>query len=113
MTPVDIFDSKQVIEPAWGISIRELTRHAQNLKVPQIDSDFVPFDGALENIDSELRVNTLCYELARAVGGFLAFRRATGVVSSVGCFVFGRCVESCYTALHDRETFLLTLIPPA
>ncbi|MBR0289003.1 MAG: sugar-binding transcriptional regulator [Selenomonadaceae bacterium] len=64
-----IVDNKQVIGLAWGTSIRELTRHAQNSKVPQIDADFVPLDGGPENIDSELHVNTLCYELARAFGG--------------------------------------------
>ena len=64
-----IVANKQVIGLAWGTSIRELTRHAQNSKVPQIDSDFVPLDGGPENIDSELHVNTLCYELARAFGG--------------------------------------------
>ena len=64
-----IVDNKQVIGLAWGTSIRELTHHAQNSKVPQIDSDFVPLDGGPENIDSELHVNTLCYELARAFGG--------------------------------------------
>ncbi len=64
-----IVADKQVIGLAWGTSIRELTRHAQNSKVPQIDSDFVPLDGGPENIDSELHVNTLCYELARAFGG--------------------------------------------
>ena len=64
-----IVSDKQIIGLAWGTSIRELTRHAQNSKVPQIDSDFVPLDGGPENIDSELHVNTLCYELARAFGG--------------------------------------------
>ncbi len=64
-----IVANKQVIGLAWGTSIRELTRHAQQSKVPQIDSDFVPLDGGPENIDSELHVNTLCYELARAFGG--------------------------------------------
>ena len=37
--------------------------------MPQIDADFVPLDGGPENIDSELHVNTLCYDLARAFGG--------------------------------------------
>ncbi|MBQ6296533.1 MAG: hypothetical protein IJK81_02420 [Selenomonadaceae bacterium] len=64
-----IVDNKQVIEPAWGISIREFTRHDQNSKVPQIDSDFVLLDGDPENIDSELHFNTLCYELSWAFGG--------------------------------------------
>ena len=59
-----IVANKQVIGLAWGTSIRELTHHAQNSKVPQIDADFVPLDGGPENIDSELHVNTLCYELA-------------------------------------------------
>ena len=64
-----IVADKQVIGLAWGTSIRELTHHAQNSKVPKIDSDFVPLDGGPENIDSELHVNTLCYELSRAFGG--------------------------------------------
>ncbi len=42
-----IVDNKQVIGFAWGTSIRELTRHAQNSKVPKIDADFVPLDGGV------------------------------------------------------------------
>lgn len=58
-----------VIGLAWGTSIRELTRYAENSKLPQINSDFIPLDGGPENIDSEFHVNTLCYELAKSFGG--------------------------------------------
>ena len=64
-----IVSNNLVIGLAWGTSIRELTRHAENSKLPKIDSDFIPLDGGPENIDSEYHVNTLCYELAKAFGG--------------------------------------------
>lgn len=64
-----IVSNKLVIGLAWGTSIRELTRYAENSKLPKIDSDFIPLDGGPENIDSEYHVNTLCYELAKAFGG--------------------------------------------
>ena len=63
-----IVSNNLVIGLAWGTSIRELTRYAENSKLPKIDSDFIPLDGGPENIDSEYHVNTLCYELARAFG---------------------------------------------
>ena len=63
-----IVSDNQVIGLAWGTSIRELTRYAENQKLPRIDSDFVPLDGGPENIDSEFHVNTLCLELSRAFG---------------------------------------------
>ena len=64
-----IVSNNLVIGLAWGTSIRELTRYAENSKLPKIDSDFIPLDGGPENIDSEYHVNTLCYELSRAFGG--------------------------------------------
>lgn len=64
-----IVSNNLVIGLAWGTSIRELTRYAENSKLHKIDSDFVPLDGGPENIDSEYHVNTLCYELAKAFGG--------------------------------------------
>lgn len=64
-----IVSSNLIIGLAWGTSIRELTRYAENSKLPKIDSDFIPLDGGPENIDSEYHVNTLCYELAKAFGG--------------------------------------------
>ncbi len=64
-----IVSNHQVIGLAWGTSIRELTRFAEQSKLPKIDSDFVPLDGGPENIDSEYHVNTICYELARSFGG--------------------------------------------
>lgn len=64
-----IVSNNLVIGLAWGTSIRELTRYAENSKLPKIDSDFIPLDGGPENIDSEYHVNTLCYELAKAFGG--------------------------------------------
>ena len=63
-----IVSDNLVIGLAWGTSVRELTRCAENSKLPQIDSDFVPSDGGPANIDSEYHVNTLCYELAKAFG---------------------------------------------
>lgn len=64
-----IVSNNLVIGLAWGTSIRELTRYAENSKLPKIDSDFIPLDGGPENIDSEYHVNTLCYELSKAFGG--------------------------------------------
>ena len=63
-----IVSDNLVIGLAWGTSIRELTRHAENSKLPKINADFIPLDGGPENIDSEYHVNTLCYELAKAFG---------------------------------------------
>ena len=63
-----IVSDNLVIGLAWGTSIRELTRHAENSKLPKINADFLPLDGGPENIDSEYHVNTLCYELAKAFG---------------------------------------------
>ncbi len=60
-----------IIGLAWGTSVRELTRLAENekSKLPQLDVDFVPIDGGPENVDSEYHVNTLCYEMSRAFSG--------------------------------------------
>ena len=59
----------QTIGLAWGTSIRELTRYAAAERLHPVDADFVPLDGGPESVDSELHVNTLCYELANAFGG--------------------------------------------
>ena len=59
----------QTIGLAWGTSIRELTRCASEEQIRAIRADFVPLDGGPESLDSELHVNTLCYELANAFGG--------------------------------------------
>ena len=56
----------QVIGIAWGTTIRELTRYAEQEKLPKLDADFVPLDGGPENVNSEFHVNTLCYQLARS-----------------------------------------------
>lgn len=64
-----IVSNNLTIGLAWGTSIRELTRYAENSKLPKIDADFIPLDGGPENIDSEYHVNTLCYELSKAFGG--------------------------------------------
>ena len=50
-------------------SIRELTRYAAAERLHPVNADFVPLDGGPESVDSELHVNTLCYELANAFGG--------------------------------------------
>lgn len=63
-----IASNHQVIGTAWGTTISELARHAEQERLPQIDADFVPLDGGPESIDSEYHVNTLCYQLARAFG---------------------------------------------
>lgn len=59
----------QVIGLAWGTSIRELTHYAAAERLHPVRADFVPLDGGPESLDSELHVNTLCYELANAFGG--------------------------------------------
>ena len=59
----------QTIGLAWGTSIRELTRCAAEEQIRAVRADFVPLDGGPESLDSELHVNTLCYELANAFGG--------------------------------------------
>lgn len=59
----------QVIGMAWGSTIQELTKYARREKMPQLDIDFVPIDGGPESIDSDHHVNTICYEMAKAVGG--------------------------------------------
>ena len=59
----------QTIGIAWGTSIRELTHYAAAERLHPINADFVPLDGGPESLDSELHVNTLCYELANAFGG--------------------------------------------
>ena len=64
-----IVDNGQVIGTAWGTTISELAKYAEQEKLPQIDADFVPMDGGPESIDSEYHVNTLCYQLSRAFGG--------------------------------------------
>ena len=47
----------QIIGMAWGSTIQEL------------NIDFVPIDGGPESIDSDHHVNTICYEMAKTVGG--------------------------------------------
>ena len=64
-----IVSNNLTIGLAWGTSIRELTRYAENSKLPKIEADFIPLYGGPENIDSEYHVNTLCYELSKAFGG--------------------------------------------
>lgn len=54
---------------AWGSTIQELTKRAHREKMPQLDIDFVPIDGGPESIDSDHHVNTICYEMAKTVGG--------------------------------------------
>ena len=63
-----IANDHQIIGTAWGTTISELARRAEQEKLPQIDADFIPLDGGPESIDSEYHVNTLCYQLARAFG---------------------------------------------
>ena len=45
-----------VIGLTWGTSIRELTRYAENSKLPKIDLDFIPLDGGSENIDTAVHL---------------------------------------------------------
>ena len=59
----------QIIGMAWGSTIQELTKRAHREKMPQLDIDFVPIDGGPESIDSDHHVNTICYEMAKTVGG--------------------------------------------
>ncbi len=63
-----IVEDHQVIGTAWGTTISELARQAEKEKLPRIDADIIPLDGGPESIDSEYHVNTLCYQLARALG---------------------------------------------
>ena len=64
-----IISDNLIIGLAWGTSIYELVRCAENAKLPKVNSDFIPLDGGPGNIDSEYHVNTLCYEMAKAFGG--------------------------------------------
>ncbi len=64
-----ILTNGQVIGMAWGSTIKELTRYAHREKMPLLDIDVVPIDGGPENIDSDQHVNTICYEMAKAIGG--------------------------------------------
>lgn len=59
----------QVVGMAWGSTIQGLTKYAHHEKMPQLDIDFVPIDGGPESIDSDHHVNTICYEMAKTVGG--------------------------------------------
>ncbi len=78
-----IVDNGQVIGIAWGTTIRELTRYAEQEKLPTLDADFVPLDGGPENINSEFHVNTLCYELARAFGARSHYIYAPAITRTV------------------------------
>lgn len=64
-----ILDDSQIIGMAWGTTIRELVAFAENQNLPQLDVDIVPVDGGPESIESEFHVNTLCYRLAKVLGG--------------------------------------------
>lgn len=78
-----IIENNQVIGIAWGTSVRELVRIAENERVPQINADFVPIDGGPENVDSEYHVNTLCYQLARAFGARCHYICAPAITRTV------------------------------
>ena len=78
-----IVANNQVIGIAWGTTIRELTRYAEQEKLPILDADFVPLDGGPENINSEFHVNTLCYELARAFGARSHYIYAPAITRTV------------------------------
>ena len=73
----------QVIGIAWGTTIRELTRYAEQEKLPTLDADFVPLDGGPENINSDFHVNTLCYQLARAFGARSHYIYAPAITRTV------------------------------
>ena len=64
-----IISDNLVIGLAWGTSICEFVRCAENAKLPKVNSEFIPLDGGPGDIASEYHVNTLCYELAKAFGG--------------------------------------------
>jgi len=64
-----IIDDGKVVGLAWGTTISELAKLAEQEKNSPADVDFVPLDGGPENIDSEFHVNTVCYQMARAFGG--------------------------------------------
>ena len=78
-----IVASGQIIGIAWGTTIRELTRYAEQEKLPALDADFVPLDGGPENINSEYHVNTLCYQLARAFGARSHYIYAPAITRTV------------------------------
>ncbi len=63
-----IVNDHQIIGTAWGTTIGELAKQAEQSKLPQVDADFIPLDGGPESINSEYHVNTLCYQMARAFG---------------------------------------------
>ena len=64
-----IIDDGKVVGLAWGTTISELAKLAEQEKNSSADVDFVPLDGGPESIDSEFHVNTVCYQMARAFGG--------------------------------------------
>lgn len=74
-----IMTDGQVLGMAWGSTIQELTKQAHREKMPTLDIDVVPLDGGPESIDSDHHVNTLCYEMAKALGGHSHFIYAPAI----------------------------------
>ena len=64
-----ILGDGKVVGMAWGTTISELAKFAEQEKNSPLDIDFVPLDGGPESIDSEFHVNTICYQMARAFSG--------------------------------------------
>ena len=61
-----ILNDGKVVGLAWGTTISELAKFAEQEKNAVLDVDFVPLDGGPESIESEYHVNTICYQMARA-----------------------------------------------
>ena len=64
-----ILGDGKVVGMAWGTTISELAKFAEQEKNSPLDIDFVPLDGGPESIESEFHVNTICYQMARAFSG--------------------------------------------
>ncbi|MBQ5503387.1 MAG: sugar-binding transcriptional regulator [Selenomonas sp.] len=64
-----ILGDGKVVGMAWGTTISELAKFAEQEKNSPLDIDFVPLDGCPESIESEFHVNTICYQMARAFSG--------------------------------------------
>ncbi len=64
-----ILSDGKVVGMAWGTTISELAKYAEQEKNSSLDIDFVPLDGGPEAIESEFHVNTICYQMARAFNG--------------------------------------------
>ena len=60
----DMLAIKQSMAQAGLNLLRRIMADGQTL-----DIDFVPIDGGPESIDSDHHVNTICYEMAKTVGG--------------------------------------------